>query len=561
MKMINGVLDGREATKLVHYNDLTDDFPNTVYFDDLPNKPVNGVLKASMLVDGRLRQVYSLKENHVGVIAATRLGKTTSYVIPTIISFAKQQVKRNMVISDPKGEVYQVTASVLREEGYDVKLINFRDYLHSELWNPLTPIYRAYRQVQALDKEVTVINTPDGPRQVFKGRRFASSASLKKCIAEYKRFALAEVGGKIDALVNQMIPLFKRDDPFWEQSARSVLKALIWAMLEDSDLPENPLTEEQCSISTALTIIEGISFSEGVDDKGFFTARSNDSMAYILFKQTILENANNTRMCIIAQFSSSMAVYRESTVRFITCTNSIDMTDLTGDKPIAIYIDYRDESKDHYGVIASLVQEMYNYLIEYATTKSAGKLNRPFYFILDEFGNFPPIKDFETVISACGGRNIYFILILQSYAQLENVYDKATAEIIRDNLNMHVFMGSNNPDTLAQFAAECGEFSRISPHSALNGAGERITSFQLETLPLIPKSTLAKLGEGECIVTEAQSGYVMMTKLERYFKCKQLESEPTDSGSYQCRINPLDEKFSYRLPKRRFRRPTDDFDF
>ena len=96
--------------------------------------------------NGRLEQVYSADESHVGVIAATRMGKTTSYVIPTIVSFAKQKEKRSMLIADPKGELYRKTAATLKEQGYKVMLLNFRNYRNSECWNMLTPIFRKYQR-------------------------------------------------------------------------------------------------------------------------------------------------------------------------------------------------------------------------------------------------------------------------------------------------------------------------------------------------------------------------------------------------------------------------------
>ena len=76
---------------------------NTIAYDEIGKKAMSGVLNASWHVDGKLMQTYTEQENHVGVIAATRLGKTTSYVIPTILSLAQQLLKRSMIISDPKG--------------------------------------------------------------------------------------------------------------------------------------------------------------------------------------------------------------------------------------------------------------------------------------------------------------------------------------------------------------------------------------------------------------------------------------------------------------------------
>ena len=307
------------------------------------------------------------------------------------------------------------------------------------------------------------------------------------------------------------------------------------------------ITEETFSISTLLSVYNNFyDDSSSFDDNGYFTDRPRTSNAFILANMSILQNGNVTRKCIISVFNAKINVYRNSAIKLITSCNSFEMTDLSDDVPTIIYINYHDEKKTHYQVISTFIQSAYNYLIGVANDRDSGMLDKPFYFILDEFGNFPAIPDFETVISACGGRNIFFILILQSYAQLENVYGKATADIIKDNLNMHVFIGSNNPETLNAFSAECGEWARLSPTSALNGNGDGISAYQIETIRRMPKSNLARLKEGECIVTEANCGYVLFSKLERYYKCKEFSALPlTFEKDYFADIDPLDDKYIY----------------
>lgn len=553
MKITNSILQGYENTKLISYNSLDLNFPNTIEYNDLPKLTMPGVLKASHTVDGKLIQTYSDKENHVGVIAATRLGKTSQYVIPTILSFARQKIKKRMFISDPKGELYYLTAETLRQEGYNVKLLNFRDYLHSEYWNPLTHIYRMYQEAYNLEDAVEVIETEEGYRNKFNDTIYHSQKQLDEEIARLKRIKLENVGNEIDKISIITIGTAKSNDPYWEDSARVLLTALLWAMLEDSH-PEGkrtPITEEKFSFSTALTIMDSMRDDGGSHyrDNGYFSNRGKDSRAFILAKNCILENAPVTRKCIVSSFNTKMSIYKSSSIRLITSCNSFEMEELVDEeKPIAIFVAYRDELKGHYQVISSLMQNAYTYLIDYANDKPKGKLNVPFYFILDEFGNFPKIPDYETTISACAGRNIWFILVLQSYAQLSNVYGKDTSEIIRDNLNQHVFIGSNNPATLSEFSGECGEISRISPLSALNGSKEEMDAFQFETIPLMPKSTLASLKEGECIVTEANCGYVMFSKLERYYNIKEMKNLPLSyDKEYYSNINPLEDKYIYEM--------------
>ncbi len=563
MNETNELLNGYENTRFIHYKDAVD-LPNTVAYDEIGGRAVSGVLKANWHVGGKLMQTYTEQENHVGVIAATRLGKTTSYVIPTILSFARQKIKRSMIISDPKGEIYRYTSETLRTAGYRVILLNFRDYLHSECWNMLTPIFRKYKSIETVIDEVSVVDTKNGPRNRFRGRVYESQSELDEDIRRATDLLMGEVGNDIDNVALMFIETKKENDPYWEDSARDVLKAFLWAMLEDSDPKtcKNPITEDTYSFNTILSIIA--TFKDGdethYNDNGYFTDRDENSRAYVLAKNTLIENGRPTRKCIMGSLMTTLSVFNEVAMRLITSCNSFEISKIA-DGPIAIFIDYRDELRAHYEVISLFVQDAYQFLIRQANDKPNGKLDAPVYFILDEFGNFPALKDFETTISACAGRNIFFILIIQSYAQLNSVYGASVAEIIRDNLNVHVFFGSNNPSTLEAFSKECGQRTRISPLSALNGKGADIDTYHIETIPLVPKSMLLHFHPGECIITEANSGYIMFSKLERYYLCDEFKDlKLASEKDYRCNVNPFDKRYTYVLPKDRKRRSFFDGD-
>ena len=562
MKANNSILQGYENTRLIHYKEMPADFENTLEYGQLGEKYVKGVLKSNRYVDGKLLQTYSKDENHILTIAATRLGKTTSCVIPQVISFAKQLVKRSMIISDPKGELYRLLATLLKEEGYDVLMLNLRDYSHSELWNPLTPIYKKFQRAMNLENEVELVETAEGAKNKFKGVVYSKQSELDDAIAEMRNLLLADVDSEIDKLMFTIIPHDDSKDQYWNEAPRQWGKAHLWAMLEDS-IPKDgkqKITEDTFSFNTMFTINDSLTEDEHYDNDDYFSGRGEESRANKYARGTI-ENASGTRQCIISCFNAKVQAYRNSTIRLITSCSSFDMSRLVSGRPTVVFISYPDETKVYYQVISTFVQSAYTYLINYANDMPSGKLDVPFYFILDEFGNFPKIVDFDTVISACGGRNIWFDIVLQSYAQLDNVYGKNTAEIIRDNLNMHIFLGSNNPATLELFSKECGNMTRISPRSALNGTKDEIDHYDIETIPLVPRSMLASLMPGECVVTEANCGYVLFSRMERYFNCREFEGLTLSSDKdYVCPVNPLDKKFIYKV-KRDASRRNRPFDF
>ena len=229
----------------------------------------------------------------------------------------------------------------------------------------------------------------------------------------------------------------------------------------DEDIKSGEITEKTFSFGTMLKISDMFSAEGGNYDAGYFTSRSPESKSYLLAKKCVIEQAETTRKCIASTFAAKVSKFRDTSVRKITCANTFEISELDEGKPKAIFLTYKDEESLHYEVISMFLTNLYTELISIARQKGS-QLKRPFYFMLDEFGNLPKFNDFDKVISACGGRNIWFLLILQSYAQLDHIYKKEIAEIIKDNLNTHLFFGTNNPQTKKEFSEECGKKTIIS---------------------------------------------------------------------------------------------------
>lgn len=560
MKSFNsGLFDAYENMRYVKYDELEGLIP----YDKLPEMYVPGVLKASFYKDGKLVQKYSEQDCHVCVVAATGLGKTTSFVVQQLLSFLNQKVKRSMFISDPKGELFRMLSAQFKAHGYNVLQYNLRDSLHSERWNPLLSIYRKYQSSFDVFDEVGTCETEEGVFNTFRGKIYKSQKELDDDLNTRHNMILDDVGNDIDRITLILFPTKSTKDPSWEDSAREVLRGIIWGMLEDSreeDFPERLsadnvrqiITEELFSLNTVLTIIN--SFEDGgtvsnYEDGGFFTSRDDNARSVKYVKGLLLRNAPVTRRGIMSLFNTGMSIFRENTMRLVMCANTVNFSEIA-DTPTVIFINYKDEVKLHYQIISMMVQDIYCSLIEAANKRHGGKLDVPFYFMLDEFGNFPPITDFDTTISACRGRNIFFCLIIQSYAQLNSVYGNDVAEIIRDNLNVHIFYGSNNPKTVEEFSRECGEMTRLSPLSALNGEESGMTHYQIETIPLVPKSKLARFEAGECIVTEANSGHVLWSRIERYYNCPEFSAlQDAEAIEYEGSVNPFDPKYTFKPKK------------
>ena len=72
---------------------------------------------------------------HNLVIGSTGAGKTQTTVLPMVNLLAKND--ESMIITDPKGEIYEDTSNYLRSLGYNIVLLNFRDPQQGNSWNPI----------------------------------------------------------------------------------------------------------------------------------------------------------------------------------------------------------------------------------------------------------------------------------------------------------------------------------------------------------------------------------------------------------------------------------------
>ena len=556
------LLRGYESKELKKYYDPVETLPKMIAYEDLPKTKLNGILLCNQYIDGKLQQIYSDYNSHALIISATGGGKTTSCVIPTVVSYARQLEKKSMVISDPKGEIYKKTAKTLEDEGYSVYLLNYRDPKHSEFWNPLTPIYREYHKVFKLYDEIEVVETENGLRHKFRGNIYEDQEMLDNDFSIIFDTEMAKVGNMIDDLAGMMIVFDNPKDRSWDSGAMDLLKAFLWAMLEDSrESPDGKaptITENTFSLRTMFRIFGSFKPMEDRNvDNGYFENRPKTSNAFLL-SRTAMDCSKVTRSSYTSVFQTKLSVFRNSTVQTITSCNSFEFEELLKGK-VAVFICYQDEIKTHYQLISLFVQNAYKFLIEAANNTEKSKLDIPFYFILDEFGNFPPITDFDTAITAARGRNIFFFCILQSYSQLDNIYGRNTAEIIRDNLNIKIFLGSNNPDTLERFQKECGEYTRLSPKSVLNGKEAELSSFALETIPLVTRTELSSFAPGECVVIELNKPYAFWSKLERSYLCPEFNDLAfKDERLYQSKINPYDTKYVYRVTQNQEEDDDDD---
>ena len=348
-------------------------------------------------------------EYHSLVIGATGSGKTQGIVFPQVNSLAK--ARESMIITDPKGEIYEQTSVMLRKRGYQILLLNFRDPQNGNAWNPLSLPYKMYK-----------------------------SGNQDKAIELLDDLALNILYDDSN----------KNADPFWEKTSADYFSGVALGLFEDAKESEININ----SISLATTVGEE-KFGGSTYIKEYFAAKDQASAAAINASSTIMA-PTETKGSILSVFKQKVKLFasRENLSEMLSHSD-IDLESI-GAKPTAVFIVIQDEKKTYHSLVTILLKQIYETLISTAQ-KNGGKLPVRTNFILDEFANMPPLKDVTTMITAARSRRIRFTMIIQNFAQLDGTYGKDDAETIRGNCGNTIYLITTELKALEEISKMCGE--------------------------------------------------------------------------------------------------------
>lgn len=497
----------------------------------LPSLTKTGFVFRNKEVGGRY-EINMKPETHALVLGTTGVGKTQIFANPTVRILAHSAQKPSLIMTDPKGELYTDNANILKEEGYNIIVLNLDNPYASSLWNPMEIAYKTYERAGNLAKEVKKFSNckPEdmGYKRFdaaqlagasygdiwygFEGKAFPNNEILKDEL-ESKRIQLEdEAKSNLKNIALSLIP----DDPnckdkTWPDGCRDLILGIMEGMLEDSRDPRLGMTLEKFNLfnlykicmlrdpagdreSTLKTLTK---YGEGRDP---VESNVKDLMSSVCLASPV------TQRSFIATLGSSIGnILGDEGIFYMTSGTDINFEDIP-ERPTAFFIRIPDHKTERHPLGVLCISQLYKVLVDVANrtynpkTKKTGQLKRPVYFILDEFGNMPAVPKFGTMVTVSRSRNIFFEIVLQSYKQLDIKYGQDEAQNIRGNFQMEVFLGSEDPSTIQAFSEACGEVTVFheeenrSRSTKETDAGENIsTSVQRTRKPLLDKQELRQL--------------------------------------------------------------------
>ena len=387
-------------------------------------------------------------------------GKSASYSIPNAF-----QMLGSYVFTDPKGELYDKTAGYLRKNGYEIKVLNLVNPANSDGYNPLLHIR------SEIDVDV-IANT------IVKGQK-------------------SETGS---------------NDPYWDDMAEMLLKALIYYLMATRP-------EEEQNLASCSELVRAANANGG---SNLLTELMNqlpyDHPARMNYKSIEIA-PEKTYGSILSSLQSKLGKFDSKEIAEVTSTDTIDFDEI-GSRKTAVYVISSDTHKAYDFLLTIFFSQMIQQLYDFAD-KNGGRLKMPTFFILDEFANIGQIPDFDKKISTSRSRGISFSVILQNLDQLEAVYEKSY-ETIMGNCDTHVFLGSNSFKTVEYFSKALGEKTIERDSVSVNRDRQnwrtgKSVSDQVMARALMTPDELRRLDNDLCIIFEKG---IKPVKAQKYYYFK-----------------------------------------
>ena len=353
------------------------------------------------------------------------------------------------VFTDPKGELYDKTAGFLKQNGYDIKILNLVKPKNSDGYNPLMHIS------SELDVDV-IANT------IVKGQKTDSGS-----------------------------------DPYWDDMAEMLLKALIYYLIATRP-------EEEQNLASCAELVRAANSNGGSNLLTELMSQLPYDHPARMYYKSIEIAPEKTYGSILSSLQSKLGKFDSKEIAELTSTDTINFEEI-GSKKTAVYVISSDTHTAYDFLLtiffAQMIQQLYNFADD-----NGGRLIVPTYFILDEFANIGRVPDFDKKISTSRSRGISFSVILQNLDQLEAIYEKSY-ETIMGNCDTHLFLGSNSFKTVEYFSKALGE-KTISRDSTSVNRDKKFkktgisVSDQIMARALMTPDELRRMDNEDCIIYE-----------------------------------------------------------
>ena len=442
-------------------------------------------------------------EDHVLLAGTTGAGKSRREFLPTI-GLLGLEGESSFVITDPKGELFAFAATWLTSQGYDVVRFDLRDPRkggQEARWNPVEAVAAALERgdVGFASQMAWQIAHGIGAKSTKVTDEYWSStaeavvAGLVLAVAAgnpYRHDSDADQNAQRLAL-ERLIVAWRDLPPTMQVTLQDLQKAPKDAPLKIWDWPERTAAH---LVSVYRSLVYGGAGGRILDiwmDLLPVGHPARDAWATIAASS----GSEKTRAGILSSALADLRLLSEPDLQWLLSDQGM-VLDQPGKTKTAVFLVVPDDDSTRYPLATLYLSQMIAALTRFADSQPSGRLPIPVLFLLDEFGNFPPLPNLSQIVTAARSRGMRLMLGLQSFSQLKHAYGPDTAQTVRENLGTWIYLLTSSPDMAEEISKRLGTYTTRTestnyPKSALlststlglrnSSQGESLTSRPLMT--------------------------------------------------------------------------------
>lgn len=372
-----------------------------------------------------------------------------------------------MVVNDPKGELYHYTHSFLESMGYMVQVVDFNNPKKSCRYNPLQMIIDAVNENRIDDAQTYTWD-----------------------------------------FVTFLVEKNDHSEPIWSNGEMSVIAAAVMCVVYDNrDRPEyQNLTNVYNFIANMCKPVNKVLPIDAYMDKLPDSHPAKKLMAIAKLAPDKMGGSFYTAALTTLRLFITNDIYN------MTKESEFSLSDVGAKLKQALFFILPDQKTTYYPIVTLLVSQQYEQLVTYAK-KCGNRLPHRVNYILDEFGNFAAISDFQTKMTVAGGYGVRWNLFIQDFNQLIDVYGQEVAKIIQGNCHYWIYLHSQDNSTNEEISKSMGKYT-TSTYS-LGGSTQKYaapsssTNIQLSERSLLNPDEVAKIQRPYQLVISTNAPAIM----------------------------------------------------
>lgn len=313
-------------------------------------------------MNGRPKNPKYARNKNVLVIGGSGSGKTRFYVKPNLM-----QMHSSYCVTDPKGTIVLECGKMLKDNGYEIRILNTINFKKSMKYNPFAYLH-SEKDILKLVQTIIANTKGDGE---------------------------------------------KSGDDFWVKAEKLYYTALIGYIWYEAP-------KEEKNFATLLDMIDASEVRE--EDESYmnpidrlFEALEKRNPTHFAVKQYKKYKlaAGKTAKSILISCGARLAPFDIQELRDLMMEDELEL-DRLGDRKTALFVIISDTDDTFNFVVSIMYSQLFNLLCDKADDVYGGRLPVHVRCLLDEFPNIGLIPKFEKLIATIRSREISASIILQA---------------------------------------------------------------------------------------------------------------------------------------------------